>query len=139
MLPALYFEPVVLAAGAAPAAVAELATSPQDLVMIVFTHGDVGDDTVAVRVGRVSNAWPNAARRRSLPLLPALRLTGVLHRSREELLAAADAVLAVRQLQRRFAYDTLVLRADGAISAVFWTVGSRGRARAAWADRPRWS
>ena len=84
-------------------------------------------------MGRASNAWPNGARLRSLPLLPALRLTGVRDRPREELLAAAKAVLAARGLQRRFAYDTLVLGADGALSAVFWTFEPADPGR--WATR----
>lgn len=139
LLPALHFEPIVLAAGAARAAVPELATSPDDLVMIVFADGDVGDDEARVEVGRTSNAWPNGARLRSLPLLPALRLTGVHGRSREELLAAADTALTARALRRRFAHDTLVLGADGALSAVFWTFEPAGPGPGASAGRRRWS
>jgi len=139
LLPALSFEPVVLPAGAARAAVPGLATSPDDLVMIVFADGDVGDDQAAVEVGRASNAWPNGARLRSLPLLPAVRVTGVRDRSRGELLAAADALLRVRGLRRRFAYDTLVLRADGAITAVFWTFEPADRGSGASSGPRRWS
>ncbi|MEA2195064.1 MAG: hypothetical protein QOG42_1498 [Solirubrobacteraceae bacterium] len=137
MLPALYFEPVMLPFAAAMAAVTELAGSSSDLVLVVFPEGDVGDDGAAVEVGRVSNAWPYGARRRSLPLLPALRLTGAHGRSRDELAAAAAARLAAMQLRRRFAHDALVLRADGAISAVFWTISSAGRDRGASPGRPR--
>jgi len=139
LLPALHFEPVVLAAGAARAAVPDLAASPDDLVMIVFADGDDGDDEAPVEVGRASNAWPNGARLRSLPLLPALRLTGVRDHSRAELLAAAEPVLAARGLQRRFAYDTLVLRADGALSAVFWTFEPADPGPGASAALRRWS
>ena len=139
LLPALHFEPIVLPAGAARAAVPDLATSPGDLVMIVFAVGDVGDDQATVEVGRASNAWPNGARLRSLPLLPALRLTGVRDRSREELLAAAEPVLATRGLQRRFAFDTLVLGADGALSAVFWTFEPADPGSGASAGLRRWS
>jgi hypothetical protein len=139
LLPALHFEPIVLPAGAARAAVPDLATSPDDLMMIVFADGDVGDDEASAEVGRASNAWPNGARLRSLPLLPALRLTGVRDRSREELLTAAEAVLADRGLQRRFAYDTLVLGADGALSAVFWTFEPADPGCGASAGRRRWS
>ena len=121
LLPALYFEPVVLPAAAARAAVPELVTAPEDLVLMVFPDGDVGDDDTEVQVGTASNAWPNGARARSLPPLPALRLTGVGDRSHDELRVAADAVLGARQLRRRLFYDTRVIAADGALSAVFWT------------------
>lgn len=137
MLPALYFEPIVLSAAAALAAVAELAATPDGLVLMVFPDGDVGDDTAAVMVGRASNAWPNGARRRSLPPLPALRLTGVRDRSHAELLAAAEAAFAPRPVQRRFAYDARVLSADGAPSAVFWTITARNPDCDASSDRPR--
>ncbi len=137
MLPALYFEPIVLSAAAARAAAADLAASPDGLVLMVFPDGDVGDDSASVMVGRASNAWPNGARRRSLPPLPALRLTGVDNRPRAELLAAAEAAFAGRPLQRRFAYDAVVLRADGAVSAVFWTITARDPADDGSSDRPR--
>ena len=139
ILPPLYFEPVVLPAGAAAGAVTELITSCEDLVLVVFAQGDIGDDAAPVAVGRASNAWPNGPRRRSLPLLPALRLTGVGGLAREELLAAADAVLDARQLRRSFAYDALVLRADGTVSAVFWTFEAQDPGSAAPSDPPRWS
>ena len=139
LLPALYFEPVVLPAAAARAAVAGLVTSPDDLVLVVFPDGDVGDDDALVQVGTASNAWPNGARARSLPLLPALRLTGVRGRPPDELRAPAEAVLGAWQLRRRFVYDTRVIAADGAISAVFWTFESRGPALGAPAGRRRWS
>ena len=139
LLPALHFEPVVLPAADARAAVAGLVTSPDDLVLMVFPDGDVGDDAALVQVGTASNAWPYGARVRSLPLLPALRLTGVRGRSHDELRAIADAVLGARQLRRRFFYDTRVIAADGAINAVFWTFESRDPALDAPADRRRWS
>jgi hypothetical protein len=139
LLPALHFEPVVLPAAAARAAVAGLVTSPDDLVLMVFAAGDVGDDDAPVQVGRAANAWPNGARERSLPLLPALRLTDVAGRSHDELRATADAVLAERQLRRRFLYDTLVIAADGAISAVFWTFAPLDQAAGGAADPPRLS
>ena len=106
---------------------------------MVFPDGDVGDDDALVQVGTASNAWPNAARSRSLPLLPALRLTGVRGRSPDELRATAEAVLGARGLRRRFFYDALVIAADGAISAVFWTFESRDPAPGAPAGRRRWS
>jgi len=137
MLPALHFEPIVMSAAAALETVGDLAESPDDLVLMVFPHGDVGDDTASVMVGKASNAWPNGARRRSLPPLPALRMTGVRDRSRAELLAAAEAVFAGRPLQRRYAYDARVLGADGAISAVFWTITARDPDCDASSDRPR--
>jgi len=144
MLPALHFEPIVMSAAAARGTVADLAASPDGLVLMVFPNGDVGDDTASVMVGKASNAWPNGARRRSLPPLPALRMTGVHDRSRAELLAAAEAAFAGRPLQRRFAYDALVLRADGAISALFWTITARDpdcdapsvRPRSSWRSLP---
>ena len=139
LLPALHFDPVVLPAAAARSAAAALARSSDDLVLIVYPDGDVGDDAAAVMAGRASNAWPNGARLRSLPLLPALRLTGVCDRSRAELSAAAEAVLGARQLERRLSYDALVLRADGAINAVFWTFRARDPAPAASDGRRRWS
>jgi len=138
-LPALHFEPIVLSAAAARAAVGDLAASPDGLVLMVFPDGDIGDETAAVMVGKASNAWPNGARRRSLPPLPALRMTGIRDRSRAELLAAAEAVFAGRPLQRRFAYDALVLRADGATSALFWTITARDPGDAGSSDRPRLS
>jgi hypothetical protein len=137
MLPALHFEPVVLPAAVALARVAELAAPRDGLVLVVFPDGDVGDDDAAVEVGRASNAWPNAARRRSLPLLPALRLTGVRGRSRDELVAAAGAALSAMQLQRRFVYDATVVRADGAITAMFWTIAAARRDRGGPSDRRR--
>jgi hypothetical protein len=138
MLPALHFAPVVLPVAAALAAVADFASAPDALVLIVFRDGDVGDDG-PVEVGRASNAWPNGARPRSLPLLPALRLTGVRDRSRREIAAAAQSVLVALHLQRRFAHDALILRADGATSALFWTLTSVGREHGASFDPPRWS
>jgi hypothetical protein len=138
LLPALYFEPVVLPAAAARTAVTGLVTSRDDLVLMVFPDGDVGDDGALVQVGRASNAWPNGARSRSLPPLPALRLTGVRGRSHDELQATAETVLEARGLRRRFFYDALVIAADGAISAVFWTFESPP-APDARADRRRWS
>jgi hypothetical protein len=126
-------------AAAARAAVAGFVTSPDDLVLMVFPDGDVGEDGALVQVGRAANAWPNGARSRSLPLLPALRLTGVSGRSHDELRATAATVLGARGLRRRFFYDALVIAADGAISAVFWTFESPGPALDAPADRRRWS
>ena len=139
MLPALHFEPVVLPAAAARAAVAGLVTSPEALVLMVFPDGDVGDEDALVQLGTASNAWPNGARARSLPLLPAQRLPGVRGRSHDELSAAAEAVLVDRQLRRRFVYDAVVFAGDGAISAVFWTFASADPAPDARAGRRRWS
>ncbi len=125
MLPALYFEPVALPASAARAGAGTLALAPDGVALMVFPEGDVDDDDAIVELGSALNAWPNAARRRSLPLLPALRLTGVGGRSRDELVATADAMLIAERLERRFAYDTVIVAADGAVSAVFWTVRSK--------------
>lgn len=136
MLPALHFEPIVLSVAAALAAVTELAATPEGLVLMVFPQGHVGDDSASVMVGRASNAWPNGARRRSLPPLPALRLTGVAGRPHAELVAAAEAAFAGRPLQRRFAYDAVVLGADGTIGAVFWTITARSPAPDASSRRP---
>jgi hypothetical protein len=138
MLPALHFVPVVLPVAAALAAVADLAPAPDALVLIVFRDGDVGDDG-PVEVGPASNAWPNGALPRSLPLLPALRMTGVRDRSRGEITAAAQSALVALRLQRRYAHDALVLRADGATSALFWTLTSAGREHGASSGPPRWS
>jgi hypothetical protein len=139
LLPALHFEPVVLRAADAQAAVSGLVTSPGDIVLMVFPDGDVGDDDALVQVGVATNAWPNGARSRSLPLLPALRLTGVRGRAHDELRATADAVLGAHGLRRRFLYDARVIAADGAISAVFWTFESPSSAHGAPADHRRWS
>jgi hypothetical protein len=138
MLPALHFAPVVLPVTAALAAVADFAPTPDAIVLIVFRDGDVGDDA-PVEVGRASNAWPNGGRPRSLPLLPALRMTGVRGRSRSEITAAAQPALVALRLQRRFAHDALILRADGAASALFWTLTSVRREDGGSSDPPRWS
>ena len=130
---------MVLPAADARAAVAGLVTSPESLVLMIFPDGDVGDDDALVQIGSASNAWPNGARSRSLPLLPALRLTGVGGRSQDELRATAEAVLRARSLRRRFFYDTLVIAADGVVSAVFWTFESADPARDAPTDRRWWS
>lgn len=129
----------MLPAADARAAVARLVTSPDDLVLLVFPDGDVDDDAALVQVGTASNAWPNGARSRSLPLLPALRLTGVRGRSHDELRAIAETVLGAWGLRRRFLYDARVIAADGAISAVFWTFEALAPAIDARVDRRRWS
>ena len=129
----------MLSAAHARAAVAGLVTSPADLVLMVFPDGDIGDDDALVQVGTASNAWPNGARSRSLPLLPALRLTSVSGHSHDELRATAEAVLDAWGLRRRFFYDARVMAADGAISAVFWTFEAPDPAPGAPAGRRRWS
>ena len=86
-----------MSAAAALAAVGELAASPDGLVLIGLPGGRRRRRRrPRSMVGRASNAWPNGARKRSLPPLPALRLTDVRDRSRAELLAAAEAVFAGR-------------------------------------------
>ena len=135
LLPALHFEPMVCSAAAALAAITELAGTPEALVLMVFPHGHVDDDTASSWSAGRSNAWPNGARRRSLPPLPALRITGVGDRPYSALVAAAEAAFTGRPLQRRFAYDAVVLGADGTVNAVFWTITAP--ASDGSSDRPR--
>jgi hypothetical protein len=90
---------------------------------VAYPHGDRetrNGQTAPLMAGEA--AWPEGPRARTIPPLPAIRITATGFTRYAQLEAAAAERLRADGLQRAHAWDLWTYAADGRLDAVFWTV-----------------